>query len=138
MLDVADLEVNILEFHGKNFAFDRLALLVEEEFAIFLRTETESESKLRPKLVRLRVVVPRSWVLFDLAADLLVLGRDGKTPGARSTEAAVEAAAESAEFKEQGIAWRRTKLADGGFAYVPEELASRLLESGGLAALGVQ
>jgi hypothetical protein len=137
VLDVADLEVNILEFHGKNFAFDRLASLAEQEFAIFVRTETESESKLRPKLVRLRVIVPRAWVLFDLAADLLVLGRDGKTPGPRSTEAAIEAAAEKAEFKEQGITWRRAKRGDGGFAYVPDELAKPLLESGGLESLGV-
>jgi hypothetical protein len=137
VLEEADLEVNILEFHGKNFAFEHLASLAEEEYVIFTRTETESESKLRPKLVRLRVVVPRRWVLYDLAADLLVLGRDGKTPGARSTEAAIEAAAEKAEFKEQGIAWRRSKLADGGFVYVPEELAGPLLGSGGLTTLGI-
>ncbi len=138
MLDVADLEVNILEFHGKNFAFERLAPLAEDEFAIFTRTETESEAKLRPKLVRLRVVVPRAWVLFDLAADLLVFGQDGKTPGARSTEAAIEAAAEKGEFKEQGIAWRRTKLADGGFAYVPEAYVARLIEGAGLGEIGIR
>jgi hypothetical protein len=137
VLDLADLEVNLLEFHGKNFAFERVASVDAQEFAIFTRTETESESQLRPKLLRLWVVVPRAWVLFDSAADLLVFGRDGQTPGKRSAEAAIEAAAEQPAFSEQGIPWRRLPVAGHGFVYIPDELSARPLDSGGLAQLGV-
>lgn len=136
MVDAADLEVNLLGFQRKSFSFDRRATVDGREYGVFRRTETESEAKFRPRVVHLHVVVPLDWVVFDVAADLLAVGRDGVRPGPRSTGTAVEAAAEKAEFSEQGVLWQRASLGDGGFAYLPKELAPALLAPAGRAALG--
>src|ERR1700675_2725779 len=110
MVDLTELEANVLEFVHKSFAFSRIVPIDGEELAVLHRTETESESQFRPKLLRLFLVVPKEWVIYDLAADLLVLGRDGHTPGHRSGGTAVEAAAETSEFVEQGVDIRRFPL----------------------------
>ena len=120
MLDEADLETNVLEFVLKSFQFDRLETVGAEEYAVFHRTETESESKFRPKLVKLVVAVPRAWVVHDLAADLLLIASDGAHPGRRGTGTAVEAAAEKSEFTEQGVEWSRLPRPTGGWVYVPK------------------
>ena len=90
MLDVADLEVNLLDFVQKSFGFRRLVEVDGQEYAVFERTETESEAKFRPRLIRLYVVVPRSLIVHDFAADLLRIAPDGHTPGPRATGSAVE------------------------------------------------
>jgi hypothetical protein len=137
MVDDADLELNVLEFSGKSFSFERSVELDGTELAIFHRTETESESRFRPKVIRLRLVVPKAWVLFDAQAETLSLGRDGTSPGPPGTEAAVEAAAQRSRFEEAGIAWRRVAVPGGGYAYAPEEWADRLLTPAGLQRLGL-
>ena len=136
MVDVTDLESNVLEFLRKNFAFARLATVGDREYAVFQRTETESESQFRPRILRLSLVVPADWVLHDLAADLLVLGRDGHTPGPRGTGTAVEAAAQTQEFVEQGIPFRRRAL-PGGWLYVPADSEGSITDPTALAALGI-
>ncbi|MFI5414820.1 MAG: hypothetical protein ACHQ16_04035, partial [Candidatus Lutacidiplasmatales archaeon] len=83
MVDEADLETNVLEFVLKSFQFDRTETVGDTEFAVFHRTETESESKFRPKLVKLVVAVPKEWVVHDLASDLLLIASDGVHPGHR-------------------------------------------------------
>ncbi|HKV89726.1 MAG TPA: hypothetical protein VJQ43_00825, partial [Thermoplasmata archaeon] len=98
MLDEADLETNVLEFVLKSFQFDRTQTVGGVDYAVFHRTETESESKFRPRLVKLVLAVPRDWVVHDLAADLLLIASDGVHPGHRGSGAAVEASAEKSEF----------------------------------------
>ena len=71
MLTAADLEVNVLDFRHRSFQFERLVELAGGPYAVFYRTETESERQLRPKLVRLTVVVPLAWVVLDEATDAL-------------------------------------------------------------------
>jgi hypothetical protein len=137
MADDAELEVNLLEFLLKSFSFGRVAAVDGVEYAVFHRTETESEMQFRPRLVTLQVVVPKSWVVYELAADLLLIARDGRTPGHRSTGSALEEAAEKTEFDEQGVRWRKTTLARGSVVYVPLELADALLAAPGRAALGL-
>ena len=120
MVDEADLETNVLEFVLKSFQFDRTETVGATEFAVFHRTETESESKFRPKLVKLVVAVPKEWVVHDLASDLLLIASDGVHPGHRGTGSAVEAAAEKTEFSEQGVDWVRLPRPAGGWVYVPK------------------
>lgn len=121
MLEVSELEVNLLEFRQKSFQFDRIADVAGEEFAVFGRTETETESRLRPKLVHLRLAVPRSWVAFDAELDLLRIAREGTPLPARIPGMAIESAAEPTEFREQGFDWVRVELDPGLFAYFPKE-----------------
>ena len=135
--DDADLEVHLLQFLLKSFDFERSARVGERDFAIFQRTETESESQFRPRLVKLRVVLPRDWIVYDLAADALYIARDGTIPGSRGTGTAMEEGAEKTEFREQGVEWKKSTVARGSVLYVPKEEADRLLSPGGLAALGV-
>jgi hypothetical protein len=134
-VEVGDLEANLLEFERKSFSFDHLLTFGGEEFAIFRRTETETESKLRPKIIHLTVVVPRKWLIYDLAADLLVLGEDGSTPGPRPVGEARETSAESSEFSSQGILFRRVHFESGGYLYVPQVHADALLEAQVVATL---
>lgn len=136
MVDDAELESNVLDFVGKSFAFDRAAAFGGQEIVIFARTETESESKFRPKLVRLAVAFPRAWVVHDLARDLLGIARAGEVPGPRAASA-VEAAAEKSEFTEQGIDWRRLPWGSAGYLYLPRELAGPLGSEAGRRALGL-
>ena len=127
--------MHLLDFVQKSFGFYRLVQLEDEEFAVFERTETESESKFRPKLVRLYVLVPRAWLVHDFASDLLAVAPDGKTPGRKSSGSAVETAAEKTSFQEQGVEWRRASVPSVGLVYVPADRSRRLLESPGLEAL---
>jgi hypothetical protein len=136
MVELTELEGNVLEFVHKSFAFSQTAAIDGHELATFHRTETESESQFRPRLLRLFLVVPKDWVIYDLAADLLVLGRDGHTPGHRTGGTAVEAAAETREFQEQGIDFRRFPLPEG-WLYVPVEWADRVVAPDSVAALGL-
>ncbi|MGI0068594.1 MAG: hypothetical protein ACREB9_09375, partial [Thermoplasmata archaeon] len=71
MLEESELQINLLEFRQKSFQFDHIVLVGSEEYAVFARTETETESQLRPKLVHLRVYAPREWLVYDSILDLL-------------------------------------------------------------------
>jgi hypothetical protein len=137
MLEPSDFEVNILEFRHKSFSYDRLATVDGVEFVVFTRTETESESRLRPHLIHLRVIVPRASVVLDIGADLLFLAPDGVRPGPREAGTAVEAAAEGTEFREQGFEFRRIAVAPDSFVYVPLEQVDRALTEEGRRALGL-
>ena len=136
MVDPVELETNVLEFLRKSFMFARSHELAGREVAIFQRTETETESKFRPKILRLFLVIPTDWVLYDLAGEMLVLGRDGRTPGPRAAGTAVEAGAEGAEFDEQGIRFHRRPVGSG-WLYAPAELDVALEAPGTLGELGI-
>jgi hypothetical protein len=135
VLDLSDLEINVLEFRQRSFQFERLLEMGDRECAVFSRTETESESQFRPKLVHLRLVVPRAWVVYDEPNDVLSLARDGATVPVRLTEPVTEVGAERSEFKEQGIDWRRVDGPQGLLVYAPAELANELLSPAGLARI---
>lgn len=120
VVDEADLETNVLEFVLKSFQFDRMETVGAVEYAIFHRTETESESQFRPKLVKLVLAVPRDWIVHDLASDLMLIAPDGVHPGHRGTGTAMEAAGEKAEFSEQGVDWVRRPRTNGGWVYFPK------------------
>jgi len=136
VVELAELEINVLEFVHKSFSFARVAEWKGGELAVFTRTETENEAKFRPRIVHLVLAVPREWVIYDLAADLLVLGSDGHTPGPRPVGTAIESAAETHEFREQGIEFQRSAVG-GLLLYLPKSLAAELLTPPGLVALGV-
>ncbi|MCI4337361.1 MAG: hypothetical protein L3K18_00285 [Thermoplasmata archaeon] len=121
MLADADLEVNVLEFVQKSFQFDRTDTVAGVEYAVFHRTETESESQFRPKLVKLVIVVPREWLVHDLASDLVLIAPDGIHPGPRGSGGAMEAAAEKSEFRQHGVDWVRQPRSAGGWVYLPKQ-----------------
>jgi hypothetical protein len=121
MLEDADLEMNVLEFVQKSFQFDRSATVAGVEYAVFHRTETESESQFRPKLVKLVLAVPREWLVHDLASDLVLIAPDGIHPGPRGAGGAMEAAAEKSEFRQHGVDWVRHPRASGGWVYLPKQ-----------------
>jgi hypothetical protein len=137
VLTVADLEVNVLEFRQRSFSFDRLADVGGDGYALFSRTETESESQFRPRLVHLHLAVPLGWVVLDEPNECLRIARDGATAPPRLIETVVEVGAEPPEFKEQGIEWRRGTLGTGQLLYAPTERADRLLSTEGRTALGL-
>ncbi len=137
MLTASDLEINVLEFRQRSFQFERLADYEGTDYAVFSRTETESESQFRPRLVHLKLVVPQAWVVYDEPNDLLAMAKDGVTVPVRLTEPVVEVGAERREFREQGIDWRRGDGPGGILVYVPEEHATQVLTPDGLAALGL-
>ena len=136
-MPVADLEVNILEFRQRAFQFDRISGFQGTDYAVFSRTETESESQFRPKLVHLKLVVPQAWLVYDEANDLLAVSRDGRTPPTRLTEPVVEVRAERSDFTEQGIEWRRASGPTGALVYAPAELAQLVCTPEGYSALGI-
>ncbi len=127
----------MLEFRQRAFQFERVSEIEGVPFALFSRTETESESRFRPRLVHLKLAVPQAWVVYDEPNDALALARDGKTVPVRLTEPVVEVAAERPEFREQGIEWRRADGPGGVLVYAPAEHAERLLTPSGFAALGL-
>ncbi len=137
MLTASDLEVNVLEFRQRSFQFQRIATVADREVALFSRTETETESQFRPKLIHLHLLVPQEWVLLDEPNDVLLIARDGVTPPVRLSEQVVEVGAERTEFQEQGLPWKRVGGPSGAFVYAPAELADRLLTPGAYAALGI-
>lgn len=135
MLDLSDLEINVLEFRQRSFQFERMIEFGARECAVFSRTETESESQFRPRLVHLRLVVPRDWVVYDEPNDVLSLAKDGATVPVRLAEPVVEVRAERTEFKEQGIDWRRADGPPGFLVYAPVEIADEVLAPASLAQI---
>jgi hypothetical protein len=135
VLDQSDLEINVLEFRQRSFQFDRLVEHRGREYAVFSRTETESESQFRPRLLHLRVIVPREWVVHDEPNDVLLLARDGTTLPLRVVESVTEVGADPPEFSEQGIDWRRVAGPNEVLVYAPEELEQELLTPSALARL---
>ena len=133
VLDQSDLEINVLEFRQRSFQFDRLVEHEGKEYAVFSRTETESESQFRPRLLHLRVIVPREWVVYDEPNDVLLLARDGTTLPLRVVESVTEVGADPSEFTEQGIDWQRVSGPGGLLVYAPEELGPELFPSETLA-----
>jgi hypothetical protein len=138
VLTASDLEINVLEFRQRSFQFERLANLGGTDFAVFSRTETESESQFRPRLVHLKLVVPQAWIVYDEPNDLLAVAKDGTTVPERLTEPVVEVRAERPEFREQGVDWKRAEGPSGSLVYVPVELAGPILAPAGLATLGIR
>jgi len=137
MLTAADLEVNVLEFRQRSFQFERLATVGDQEIALFRRTETESESQFRPRLVHLWLAVPLAWIVWDERADLLRIAKDHRALPMAPDESVVEVRAEPPEFHEQGIGWKRADGPGGTLVYAPAEFADRLLGPVGFAALGI-
>ena len=137
VLTVADLEVNLLEFRQRAFQFERVVDLRGRAYAVFARTETESDSQFRPKLVHLRLVVPQAWVVYDEPNDLLAVAKDGTTVPARRSESVVEVGAERAEFEEQGIEWSRVHGPSGSLVYAPSEFTDVVLTPEGFSSLGI-
>lgn len=137
MLTPSDLEVNVLEFRQRSFQFQRIASVADREIALFSRTETETESQFRPKLIHLYLLLPQEWVVLDEPNDVLLIARDGATPPVRLSEQVVEVGAERTEFQEQGIPWKRVGGPSGAFVYAPAELADRLLTPTAYSALGI-
>lgn len=135
MLDLSDLEINVLEFRQRSFQFERMIEVGGTEYAVFSRTETESESQFRPRLVHLRLVVPHAWVVYDEPSDVLLLAKDGATVPVRLTEPVMEVRAESSEFKEQGIDWHRVEGPEGFLVYAPAQFAKELLAPAGRAQI---
>ncbi len=126
MLEIADLETNVLEFRQRSFQFERSAEVGSIDYAVFGRTETETERKLRPRLVHLLLVVPRGWVVLDEASDLLRVACAG-TPDPPPTGSVVEIAAEPTEFREGGAEWVRVGRAAETVVYLPKDAAVDLL-----------
>jgi hypothetical protein len=137
VLTASDLEVNVLEFRQRSFQFQRLATVGERDVALFSRTETETESRFRPKLVHLHLLVPHAWVVWDEPNDVLLIAKDGTTVPVRLTEPVVEVGAERPEFSEQGIPWKRVTGPSAAYVYAPAELADELLTPAAYAALGL-
>lgn len=137
MLTEADLEINVLEFRQRSFQFERRVDVGGREIACFRRTETESESQFRPRLVHLCLLVPLGWVVHDEPNDVLLIARDGATPPVRLAEPVVEVGAEPVEFREQGIAWSRVSGPAGSLVYAPSELRDTLLTPEVFAAAGL-
>lgn len=135
MLSDAEIESQVLSFLYKSYGYVRSVARPDGEVVLFRRTETESESRLRPKVVHLWLAVPRERLLEAPSGEELALGRDG-IPGPRPPGSAVESAAERNEVTEQGFDWRRF-VVDGGFLYVPRERADSWASAAGLAALGL-
>ncbi|MHB1435023.1 MAG: hypothetical protein ACYCPN_03785 [Thermoplasmata archaeon] len=135
-MDLADLELNLLEFRQKSFQFARLAKVDGTEFAIFSRTETESERQFRPRLVHLHLAIPREWIRLDSEGEMLRLEPAGTAGAAPSTRDAEEVGTERSEFTEAGEVWKRETGAGGFHLYVPARYAELLLTPEGHRALG--
>jgi hypothetical protein len=137
VVDDETLSLNVLQFAGKSFDYDSTVAVAGIEYAIFGRTETETEAKLRPKLVRMRVVVPREWVRYEEAADTLMLLAPGGTAGPQRHRAAGTTMLEPEEFRDQGIDWHRLTLDGDHRLYLPKGEEGRLLSHAGRTALGL-
>jgi hypothetical protein len=136
VIEPAELEVNVLEFLHKSFGFDSLATVDGDELAVFHRRETEDESKLRPRTIRLFVIVPRAQLVYVVDEDLVRIAPDGQTPGARSAGEAREASADATDFTEQGVDWHRARVPNG-VAYVPRARAALLDRPEDVVRLGL-
>jgi hypothetical protein len=137
MVEDETLSMNVLQFAGKSFDYDSTVTVSGKEYAIFARTETESEAKLRPELVRMRVVVPREWVQYEEASDTLLLAAPGAAVGPSRRRAAGATMLEPEEFRDQGIDWHRLSFAGRHTLYLPKSEETRLLAPEGRMALGV-
>jgi hypothetical protein len=137
VLTESDLEINVLEFRQRSFQFDRVGSLDGEEYAVFSRTETESESQFRPRLVHLHLVVPLRWIVLDEANDALRIARDGRTAPPHLIETVIEVGAEPPQFMEQGVEWTRSGGESGAHYYGPSDRAGRLFSPEGRTALGL-
>ena len=137
MVDDETLSMNVLQFAGKNFDYEATVSVEGAEYAIFARTETETEAKLRPELVRLRVVVPREWVHYEEAFDTLVLLSGAAAAGPERRRAAGTTMLEPEDFRDQGIEWHRITLPARHSLYLPKAEATRLLSPAGRTALGI-
>ena len=126
--------MNVLEFRQRSFQFERIVEARAGPYAIFSRTETESERQLRPKLVRLTVLVPLPWLVYDDSADALRITTKG-APRTPTEASAVEIAAEPSEFEEAGERWKRAALGAAGYVYAPAERSAELLSVDALAGL---
>jgi hypothetical protein len=136
VLEESDLAMNLLSFRMKNFSFERSIEIDGSRYALFHRTETESESKLRPKLLTMWLVAPWEWLIYDEAEDAVLLGRDGATPGPHMKGTAIEAAAEPARFEEQGLSWERESPGPSTYLYLPAERIEQLRSPLAREALG--
>jgi hypothetical protein len=127
VLERGVLESTVLEFRNKSFSHEQSLRFGTEEWLVFARSETESESKFRPKVLRLRVLVPAEWVYADPAGERLILGPDGgpAAPTGGGGEA-LEVAAEPEEFTEQGIEWVRWRPHAERLLYLPAPRATEL------------
>lgn len=137
MVDDETLSVNVLQFAGKSFDYDSTVTIAGMEYAVFGRTETETEAKLRPELVRMRVVVPRAWVQYEEASDTLFLQSGAPAEGGSRRRAAGATRLEPEEFRDQGVDWHRLALGGRHTLYVPKVEEPRLLSPEGRAALRV-
>lgn len=137
MVDDETLSMNVLQFAGKSFDYESTVSVHGVDYAIFARTETESEAKLRPELVRMRVVIPREWVQYEEASDTLMLQVAGASPGPLRRRAAGATMLEPEEFRDQGIDWHRLTLEGKHRLYVPKGEEARLLSPDGRSALGL-
>jgi hypothetical protein len=137
MVEDEVLSMNVLQFAGKSFDYDTTITFGGAEYAVFARTETETEAKLRPELVRMRVVVPREWVQYEEASDTLLLVPSGGTPGPARRRAAGATVLEPEEFRDQGVEWHRLTFAGRHTLYLPKGEEDRLLSPEGRAALAV-
>ena len=137
MVEDETLSLNVLQFAGKSFDYDSTVMIGGTEYAIFARTETETEAKLRPELVRMRVVVPRDWVHYEEASDTLLLAAPGGAAGPSRRRAAGATMLEPEEFRDQGIDWHRLTLTGRHTLYLPKGEEARLLAPEGRQALGV-
>lgn len=133
MLDEATLAANLLTFRSKSFGFSHRVAGTEGGWLVFHRTETESETRLRPKLVQLYLVVPEGQIGFDEPSESLVLGEGTPAAGA----GALEASADPEEFDEQGRHWKRKALSGDRILYVPAADAAELFGSDWLPRLGL-
>ena len=136
MIDDADLETSVLEFVRKSFSFDRSVDWDGVRLSVFHRTETESERKFRPRIVRLTVVVPTAWLARE-DESIVRVAPEGRIAPRPAGGEAVETAAEASRFDEDGVAWRRWPAGSGGFLYAPEAWADRLSGAGADRRLGL-
>jgi hypothetical protein len=137
MLDEAALASNILSFVQKNFGFSQLARVGEHEYAVFQRTETESEAKFRPRLIELFLVVPLEWIRLDEEKDSLEIriGSTVEESGTPGTAQDIEH--EKPEFAAHGATWTRVKVADARWAYLPSERFQGRAAASAIATLGI-
>ncbi len=137
MLSTADLEANVLEFRQKAFQFEGSGEVEGTDYVVFGRTETESERRLRPRLVHLKLVAPRAWVVHDEAADVLRVADPSEPASSPSPASVLEVAAEPSAFREGGVEWTRTPRPSGTLVYLPRAAADTLRRPGVLEGLGV-
>ncbi len=120
------LSDTVVSFRGKSFDFLRSYDLAGTQFAVFGRTETESELKFRPPIVRLRLWLPTSWLTAGAEGGEILLTPPGLLTKDRAPVEAVEVAAESDRFFEGGVEFSRRRWPNGRITYVPEEFATGL------------